>query len=206
MNFVQFPSEMVLQWSHKVRWKSFFFSGLWPIPLWQAVSFKGIDIEKRNWSPLKKHSNPFGNTRVCSSFKRGCYSEISKYSENDIFRCLIHSTLKAHIFNTVGRKYFWPVSFKGAWKMLSEAPEFCPVPSEMVLRWSHKVQSIRFFQVFDQFHFDKLLHIWKRIQKPECMSLTGCPIYMVKYKKEHPKTIPRWLFPLKKWSNIKVGC
>ena len=38
-----------------------------------------------------------------------------------------HSTLKAHIFYTVGRKYFWPVSFKKAWKNLSESHKFCPV-------------------------------------------------------------------------------
>ena len=35
--------------------------------------------------------------------------------------------LKAHIFHTVGRKYFPLVSFKRAWKNLSEAYGFCPV-------------------------------------------------------------------------------
>ena len=35
--------------------------------------------------------------------------------------------LKAHIFHMVGRKYFPLVSFKRAWKNLSEAHEFCPV-------------------------------------------------------------------------------
>ena len=35
--------------------------------------------------------------------------------------------LKAHIFHTVGRKYFLLVSFKRAWKNLSEAYGFCPI-------------------------------------------------------------------------------
>ena len=35
--------------------------------------------------------------------------------------------LKAHIFHTVGRKYFPLVSFKRTWKNLAEAYRFCPI-------------------------------------------------------------------------------
>ena len=34
--------------------------------------------------------------------------------------------MKADIFSTVGRKYFWSILFKRAFKKLSEAHEFCP--------------------------------------------------------------------------------
>ena len=56
-------------------------------------------------------------------------SKMPNYSCGDCWRFwgLDHSTLKAYIFYTVGRKYFWLVALERTKKDLSEAHKFCPL-------------------------------------------------------------------------------
>ena len=46
---------------------------------------------------------------------------------------------------------------------------------------------------------------YKRDERAYLM-LTGCPINLVKFKKENPKSIPRGLFQLNKGLNMRVSC
>ena len=56
-------------------------------------------------------------------------SKMPNYSCGGCWRFwgLDHSTLKAYIFYTVGRKYFWLVALERTKKDLSEAHKFCPL-------------------------------------------------------------------------------
>ena len=115
INFVQFPSEMALQWSLKVQWK-LCISGVWTISFRWAISSKEMEI--------KIEISNFLIKLCCNSMIIAKKPEVNwnfggkmpNYSCGGCwwFWGFNHSTLKAHIFYTVGRKYFWLVSFKKA--------------------------------------------------------------------------------------------
>ena len=115
INFVQFPSEMALQWSLKVQWK-LCNSGVWTISFCWAISSKEMEI--------KIEISNFLIKLCCNSMIIAKKPEVNwnfggkmpNYSCGGCwwFWGYNHSTLKAYIFYTVGRKYFWPVSFKKA--------------------------------------------------------------------------------------------
>ena len=115
INFVSFPSEMALHWSLKVQWK-LCFSGVWTISFRWAISSKEMEIKIEMSNFLIELCC---NSMIIAKKPKVNWNFGGKMPNYSCGGCwwfwgYNHSTLKAYIFYTVGRKYFWPVSFKKA--------------------------------------------------------------------------------------------
>ena len=115
INFVQFPTEMALQWSLKVQWK-LCNSGVLTISFRWAISSKKMEIEIEISNFLIKLCC---NSMIIAKKPEVNWNFGGKMPNYSCGGCwwfwgYNHLPLKAYIFYTVGRKYFWLVSFKKA--------------------------------------------------------------------------------------------